>query len=333
LLVPHHLNIEQAARRVARMKILGKLFAIGLISTAMFAVEAEAKRLGGGKSVGRQSNTTMQRDAAPQQNAMPSQSAQTQAAARQNPAAAQAAQPARNRWLGPVAGLAAGLGLAALASHLGIGEELASFMLILLMVVAAVVVVRMIMARRAQPRPAFQTAGYQPDGVGSEASVRYAPLPSRDQAGAADMRAPVVAPVAGGASAEQSQARIPAGFDVDGFVRNAKVYFVRLQAAFDAGDTDDLREFTSPEMFAELKLEIDDRKGTANQTDVVTLDAQLLGVDSAAGEHMASVRFSGMLREQPGAPAEPFDEVWNFTRPASGQGGWVLGGIQQLSRA
>ncbi|HWS75595.1 MAG TPA: Tim44-like domain-containing protein [Quisquiliibacterium sp.] len=312
------------------MKILGKLFAIGLISTAMFAVEAEAKRLGGGKSVGRQSNTTMQRDAAPQQNAMPSQSAQTQAAARQNPAAAQAAQPARNRWLGPVAGLAAGLGLAALASHLGIGEELASFMLILLMVVAAVVVVRMIMARRAQPRPAFQTAGYQPDGVGSEASVRYAPLPSRDQAGAADMRAPVVAPVAGGASAEQSQARIPAGFDVDGFVRNAKVQFVRLQASFDAGDVNDLREFTSPEMFAELKMQIAERQGAANRTDVVRLDAELLGIDSGATDHVASVRFWGLVRENEDTPAEAFDEVWNLVKPVSGEGGWVLAGIQQL---
>lgn len=316
------------------MKILGKVFAIGLVSVAMFAAEAEAKRLGGGKTFGRQSDTTMQRNAAPQQSATPSQSAQTQAAARQNPAAAQAAQPARNRWLGPVAGLAAGLGLAALASHLGVGEELASFMLILLMVVAAVVVVRMIMARRAQPRPAFQTAGYPADGVGSEASVRYAPLPSRDQAGAAELRTPVVAPasagVAAGASAAQLQARIPEGFDVDGFVRNAKVQFVRLQASFDAGDVSDLREFTSPEMFAELKMQIAERQGSANRTDVVRLDAELLGIDSGVTDHVASVRFWGLIRENEDAPAEAFDEVWNLVKPVSGEGGWVLAGIQQL---
>jgi predicted lipid-binding transport protein (Tim44 family) len=108
---------------------------------------------------------------------------------------------------------------------------------------------------------------------------------------------------------------------------------VRLQAAFDAGNTDDLREFTSPEMFAELKLEIDERNGAANQTDVVKLEASLLGVETGPVEHMASVRFSGMLRERADAAAEPFDEVWNFTRSADGKSGWVLSGIQQQDRA
>ena len=313
------------------MKILGRFLAIGFISVAFFAAEAEAKRLGGGKSFGRQSDTVMQRNATPpQQNAMPSQSAQTQAAARQNPAAASAAQPARNRWLGPVAGLAAGLGLAALASHLGIGEELASMMLILLMVVAAVVVVRMVMARRAQPRPAFQTAGYPADGVGSEASVRFSPLPARDQGGTARPGAPVVGPASAAAPTAGAQARIPDGFDVEGFVRNAKVQFVRLQAAFDAGDVNDLREFTSPEMFAELKMQIAERQGEPNRTDVVRLDAELLGIESGEADHVASVRFWGLVRENESAPAEPIDEVWNLVKPVSGQGGWVLAGIQQL---
>ena len=313
------------------MKIFGKLFAIGLMSVAMFAAEAEAKRLGGGKTVGRQSDTVMQRNAtppqSPQQGASPSQSAQTQAAARQNPAAA--AQPAGNRWLGPIAGIAAGLGLAALASHLGFGEGLASLMLMLLVGVAIFFVVRMVMARRAQPRPAFQTAGYSPEGVGSEASVRFAPLPQRDIAGSAGTRAAVVAPSAS-ASEPATQVRIPEGFDVEGFVRNAKVQFVRLQAAFDAGDVADLREFTSPEMFAELKMQIAERQGATNRTDVVRLDAELLGIDSGASDHVASVRFWGLVRESDDAAAESFDEVWNLVKPISGQGGWVLGGIQQL---
>ncbi len=310
------------------MKILGKVFAIGLVSLAFFAAEAEAKRLGGGKSMGRQSNIT-QRDATPpQQNVAPSQSAQAQAAARQNPAAA-APQSTGNRWLGPVAGLAAGLGLAALASHLGFGEGLASIMLILLMGVAAVVVVRMIMARRAQPRPAFQTAGYSPEGVGSEASVRFSPLPERPASVGGLAQAPVVGPTAAAAPTGASAARIPEGFDVEGFVRNAKVQFVRLQAAFDAGDVNDLREFTSPEMFAELKMQIAERQGAGNRTDVVRLDAELLGIESNETDHVASVRFWGMVRENEDAPAESFDEVWNLVKPVSG-GGWVLAGIQQL---
>ena len=316
------------------MNKLVKLFAIGLTTAALFTVDAEAKRLGGGKSFGRQSNVT-QRDAMPSQgqNAAPGQSvqpAQNQAVPRQAPAAAQPAQPARNRWLGPVAGLAAGLGLAALASHLGIGEELASFMLILLMVLAAVVVVRMIMARRAQsqPRPAFQTAGYGAEGIGSEATVRYSPMPAADRAGSAAVQPPVVGGAAAGGA--QTSLRIPEGFDVEGFVRNAKVQFIRLQAAFDGADLNDLREFTTPEMFAELKMQISERQGAANRTDVVRLDAELLGIDSGELDHVASVRFWGLIRENEEAPAEAFDEVWNLEKPVSGQGGWVLAGIQQL---
>jgi predicted lipid-binding transport protein (Tim44 family) len=311
--------------------------------------DAEAKRLGGGRSIGKQApDSTMQRGATPAspagaqgtQGAAPSGQAATPAspaspaAAAPRPGAPAAAPAAAggNRWLAPVAGIAAGLGLAALASYMGFGEELASFLLIALLAVAVLVVVRMVLSRRAagaRREPAYAGAS-QYSGLGQQQSSAPRWQATPPSAGAA----PVAEPPRTAAAAQPVAAGpVPEGFDVDGFVRNAKVYFVRLQAAFDAGDTEDLREFTSPEMFAELKLEIDERRGSANQTDVVTLDAHLLGVDGGAGEHMASVRFSGMLREQPGAPAEPFDEVWNFTRPASGQGGWVLGGIQQLSRA
>jgi predicted lipid-binding transport protein (Tim44 family) len=327
-----------------------KTFWLALI--AVFAAasiglaDAEAKRVGGGKSVGKQApSSTIQRDATPSAPAGGASSAQSPGGATATPAtpapaasatAPRAGQPAAaapakpgNRWLGPIAGLAAGLGLAALASHLGFGEGLASFMMIALMVIAAVVVVRMIMARRAasQPQPAVAGA-YGYTGLGQEASVPnwqapQVPAASRDQP--VDAVRAAAQPIADG--------HVPAGFDVDGFVRNAKVYFVRLQAAFDAGDTADLREFTSPEMFAELKLEIDERQGAANQTDVVTLDGRLLGVEADGSEQLASVRFTGMLRERQDAPAEPFDEVWNFTRPTAGQGGWVLAGIQQLAGA
>jgi predicted lipid-binding transport protein (Tim44 family) len=313
-----------------------KTFWLALI--ALFAAmtigiaDADAARVGGGKSVGKQApSNTVNRDATP---SSPAGNSAAQAAPSAPSAAASArpaapAAPAGNRWLGPIAGLAAGLGLAALASHFGFGEGLANFMMIALLVVAALVVVRLIMSRRsaAQAKPAY-AGGYQYTGLGQEASVpnyqpSSAPAASRDQP--IDAVRPAAQPVSGYDA--------PAGFDAEGFVRNAKLNFVRLQAAFDAGNTADLREFTSPEMFAELKLEIDERNGAPNQTDVVTLEAALLGVQSGVTEHLASVRFSGMLREQPGAPAEPFDEVWNFGRPAQGQGGWVLAGIQQLTKA
>ena len=124
---------------------------------------------------------------------------------------------------------------------------------------------------------------------------------------------------------------MPADFDVDRFVRAAKVNFVRLQTAFDNNQADDLREFTSPEMFAELSLDMKERRKDEQNTDVVTLDARLLGVESAGALELASVRFEGMLREGTDAAAAPFVEVWNFTRPIDRSSGWVLAGIQQVN--
>jgi predicted lipid-binding transport protein (Tim44 family) len=317
------------------MKTLWLALIAVFAATSIGLADAEAKRLGGGKSIGKQApSNTMQRDAAPTSPggpaAAPSAPASPAAVAPRPgaPAAAAAAKPG-NRWLAPVAGLAAGLGLAALASWMGFGEELASFMLIAIFALLAVVVIRMFMARRAaaQQRPAY-AGGYAYTGLGQEASVPPQPSMPASSAGRVQPIDAVRAP-----AQPVATAHVPEGFDVDGFVRNAKVYFVRLQAAFDAGDTDDLREFTSPEMFAELKLEIDERNGAPNQTDVLSLDARLLGVESGGADHLASVRFTGQLREQPGAQPEAFDEVWNFARPVAGQGGWVLAGIQQLTKA
>jgi predicted lipid-binding transport protein (Tim44 family) len=229
-----------------------------------------------------------------------------------------------------LAGLAAGLGLAALASHFGFGEQLANMMMIGLLVMATLAVVGWIMSRRAaasRREPAY-AGGYGTTGLGQEASVpNYQPVqvPSASRDHPIDVVRSAAAPV--------SSSHVPADFDTDSFVRSAKVCFVRLQAAYDAGNSNDLREFTSPEMFAELKLEIDARNGASNQTDVVTLDASLLGVESGVTEQIASVRFSGMIREEAGSQAQPFDEVWNFARPVNSQGGWVLAGIQQLNPA
>jgi predicted lipid-binding transport protein (Tim44 family) len=124
---------------------------------------------------------------------------------------------------------------------------------------------------------------------------------------------------------------VPADFDTAGFLRHAKTYFIRLQAAWDRADASDIRDFTTPEMFAEMKLQLQERGAAANHTDVVSLDAELLGIETQGDGYLASVKFSGMIREAENAPAEPFAEVWNLSKPVSGQGGWVLAGIQQLS--
>jgi predicted lipid-binding transport protein (Tim44 family) len=124
---------------------------------------------------------------------------------------------------------------------------------------------------------------------------------------------------------------VPADFDTAGFLRNGKIYFIRLQAAWDKADVNDLREFTTPEMFAELKMQLQERGASSNHTDVVSLDAELLGVETVGSDYLASLKFSGMIRESENAPAEPFTEVWNLSKPVTGQGGWALAGIQQMN--
>jgi predicted lipid-binding transport protein (Tim44 family) len=124
---------------------------------------------------------------------------------------------------------------------------------------------------------------------------------------------------------------VPADFDSAAFLRHAKSSFIRMQAAWDKADTDDLREFTTPEIYAELKMQIQERGATADFTDVVTIDGELLGIETVGNEYLASVKFTGMIKPAPNAAAEPFAEVWNMSKPVSGSTGWVLAGIQQLS--
>jgi predicted lipid-binding transport protein (Tim44 family) len=123
---------------------------------------------------------------------------------------------------------------------------------------------------------------------------------------------------------------VPADFDAAGFLRNAKVYFVRLQAAWDARNLVDIREFTTPEAFAEIRIQVDEQKSANDKTEVVALDAQLLGVETGDHDYLASVRFSGAIRENDMPAAEPFVEVWNLTKPKTGRTGWLLAGIQQI---
>jgi predicted lipid-binding transport protein (Tim44 family) len=124
---------------------------------------------------------------------------------------------------------------------------------------------------------------------------------------------------------------VPAGFDTDAFLRHAKSSFIRMQAAWDRGDLADLREFTAPEVYAELQMQIQERGNQQDFTEVVSIDAQLLGIETTDRDYLASVQFNGMIRNAPGAPAEPYVEVWNMSKPLNGNGGWVLAGIQQVS--
>lgn len=298
------------------------VLAAGLFAMTLTLDSVEAKRVGGGRSVGKQSNSvTQQRQTQPQQAQSPSA----------QPAPAPAAQPARNRWLGPLAGLAAGLGIAALLSHFGMGEGVANFVMIALLVGAAVFLISFLLRkfRGANQAATPYRPAYQYSAVGQETVTAPPPSQLSSYPGASSAT-PSPQPHAANLVTPRPFT-IPSGFDVEGFVRNAKVSFIRMQAAFDTSNLDDLREFTAPEMFAELRLQLQERGNATQRTDVVTLNAEMLGVETHATEELASVRFSGMVREEADQAASAIDEVWNFARPLDGSSGWVLAGIQQLS--
>ncbi|NMG28171.1 Tim44 domain-containing protein [Aromatoleum evansii] len=274
-----------------------------VLSVGLTANDAEAKRLGGGKSIGTQSSTA-------QSSTTTARTADTPTA----PTAAAAGQaPRKNSWLGPVAGLAAGLGLAALASHLGMGEEFANMLMIGLLVIAAIAVFRLLMRKRTQ-QPAMQYAGM---GAGG-GSI---PMPSQAQP-AYGSAAPAAAPASNA---------LPAGFDAEGFARQAKVNFIRLQAANDAGNLDDLREFVTPEMFAELQMQISERGTAPQQTEVMELNAEVVECVEENRRYRVAVRFRGLIREEAGATPVNFDEFWHLTKPVEGTQGWQVAGIQQLN--
>jgi predicted lipid-binding transport protein (Tim44 family) len=129
--------------------------------------------------------------------------------------------------------------------------------------------------------------------------------------------------------ARVANAHVPNGFDVAGFLKGAKLNYMRLQIANDQGNLEELREFTTDELFEELKRDVQARGGARQQTDVLALNADLLEVVTEGDKHWASIRFSGSLRESPGDAPQGFEEVWNLAKPVSG-GGWQLAGIQQM---
>lgn len=314
---------------------------IGVIA-ATFALDADAqRRLGGGKNLGKQAPQVQQRQATPPQQQTPPQTAPAQqpgtaaapaaaGTAAAAGAAARTASPMRNLLIGA----AAGLGLMALASWLGFGETLATIMLFLLIGLVVMMVIGYFMRRSAMnrgPQPAYQGAG----GYGNAPQMpQPAPQPQPMQRAALDTAGGMRPGSAmdeflrGGAVNPAQPWGVPAGFDTAGFLANAKTYYGKLQTAWDSGNLESLQEFTTNEMFIALTHELRGRAGSSH-TVVESLDATLLGIDSGATEHVASVRFTGSLKVD--GEVETVDEVWNLAKSTDGKSGWLLAGIQQLS--
>ncbi len=328
--MPETCNTASKKLSTSWVRRIGTFAVIGAIVVGSLAsLDAEARRMGGGRSFGRQSSVASQRSTTPP----PAQPSPTQQAGAQRapgaPAPTPAPAPARNRWLGPIAGLAAGLGIAALLSHFGLGEAFAGMManmiVIALIAFVAIWLIRKFMSRRRDAQqPAYQTGGANLNQAGGyqPQEPRYSAPPTGQY----------LAPEAQPLTTPQINAApdVPAGFDTESFLRNAKVYFVRLQAAWDVGNIEDIREFTTPEMFAEVRVDLASRGAQRNQTDVVQLNADLLAVEERGSEYLASVRFSGLIREEAGAAAEPFVEIWNLSKSRATGEGWLLAGIQQV---
>lgn len=315
--------------------VAAALIAVSSAVLVTVSFDAEACRAGRGFSSGRQSSNVMQNRQATTPPATPNASAASRAPAAGAAAgtAAAGARSGASRWFGPIAGIAAGLGIAALLSHMGLSGAVAEFMgsmlLIALVVFAVIFIVRRM--RGAGPRTATQ-------GAYGSASHRQADVqqPLRREAQPAQPASVssfpgAAAPVAAGAAVppmDENSWFIPGDFDTPRFLVQAKAQFVEVQKIWDTGDTDKLREFLTDDLLTELMPQLAERGAAANTTEVVLLNAEMLGIEAVSDGHLASVRFSGMLREQAGAEAFRFEEVWSLFKPANG--GWLLAGIQQI---
>jgi predicted lipid-binding transport protein (Tim44 family) len=282
-------------------RILGT-FAV-LLAFGVASLDADARRFGGGGNIGKQRAVPTQKQAAPAQ------------AAPAKPAATPATPAAKPSFMSRWGGLLAGLGIGVLLASL-FGPELAPIigmiLAVLLVAAIALLLLRLFAGRRAPPAGSPQFAG-----IGSRV-----PQEPRSSFTGSSVTAPGVA-----GSAASS---LPADFDLQPFLRVAKSSFIRLQAANDAADLADIRDYTTPEMFAEISLQMQERGAAPQRTEVVSLEAQLVEVVQEGGQDIASVRFYGLLREAPDANPEPFDEIWHVRRKAGDRKDpWLIAGIQQ----
>ena len=306
-----------------------KKFLIGMtlaVAALSMVGESIARPMGGGRSIGRQSSSVSRMNApAPAPRPAPAQANRPAA-----PVAGAPATPVKqpSRFGGLLGGALLGLGVGALLSHFGMGAGLASalgsMIPVILLGLAAFFLYRWYRRRNEPASAPFQgfnsnplPAGGAPE-IGSRIDQPYQP------------QQPATSGVDTPAPAPHTPWGVPADFDSESFLRTAKTSFIRLQAAWDRGDVADLNQFTTPEVFAELKMQIQERGAQKDFTDVVSIDAQVLGIETVNNEYMASVQFNGMIKPAPDALAEPFAEVWNMTKPVNGTSGWVLAGIQQL---
>ena len=304
---------------------------------------ADARRMGGGGNFGAQRSITPQRaapaPATPAGNAAspssPSQpGAPAAAAPKAAPSAPAQAPSGMSRWLGPIAGLAAGLGLAALMSHLGLSESFGTLLLLGLVVFAGVYLLRMFLGRRDATGAPAQYSGVPASGSGDASSVFSAPatamprwrIPSAAELGGQPAAAPAVDALSFGVGRKT----LPPGFDATAFAQEAKRQYIAIQRSYDNADRAALSCVMTAEMATEIGRELDHR-GLHHPTEIVTLDTDVLDVSTDDDKHWVSVRFTGLVKEDGDPLPHAIDEVWNLSKPVKGGSGWLLAGISQLA--
>ncbi len=270
------------------MRTLISCLLITILSFGLLVNEAAAKRFGGGRSFGVQRSQSSMYSPNKAQHATP------------------LGQRTNNtsKWGGLLGGLLIGGLLTSLFMGHGFGTGILTWL-----IVGAVIFFAVNFFRR-RMQPGMQT-GQQNRAFNQQQS------PFNNFTQAFNNQAP----------SSSSAADVPAGFSPASFLREAKVTFNRLQAAYDEKNTQDLREFTAPEVFAEIKMQLDERGNEPNKTEVITLDAELLDISRQTNSYIASVRFTGSVKEND-EPITQLDEIWHF-RQFDGNSAWVVGGIQQ----
>lgn len=289
------------------MKKIFTLLTIAVFSFGL-VLDVEAKRMGGGKSFGKQ-RQSLNQQATPNQNQPPSSS----------PAPAPAG--GGSKWAGPLAGLAAGGLLAALFMG-GAFEGINMVDILMLIILAAGIFFVIRMMRKPRTDQSMRPMQFSGLNTNTNDNVNAAPIPPAS--GTASASKPVLP--------NNTQGHIPPDFQVAPFLRNAKVSFIRLQAAHDSGDVNDIREYTTPEMLAEVSMQINERGDQPQKTEVMFIDANLLDVETTDDMAIASVRFNGQVREAISGEEETFDEIWHVQKDLKDPDSvWLLAGIQQVS--
>ncbi len=274
------------------MKKFLMLLIVALTCMSLLSTVAEAKRFGGGSSIGKSRPVPTQ--------------------AQRAPAAAPTPAPAStgNKWMGPLAGLAIGAGLATMFAGGGMGGLGGGMSSILMALLAAGVIMFLISKFKNSQQNSMQYAG----GGASYSS----PQPASE-------------PRFGSGAALPNTGNIPQDFPVESFLRSAKSSFIRLQAANDSKDINDVREYTTPEIFAEISMQMQERGNTVQKTEVIAINAELLEVANEGDYTIASVRFTGQLSENGGTP-ENVDEIWYIQKNLQqANAAWLLAGIQQTN--